>query len=279
MGSYESAERVQDEAGRQYHIGLAPGEVAPWVVLVGDPGRAEAVAAHFDDRRIERRNREYAAITGTCRGREVTVLGTGIGCDNTEIAVVELLACRRDLTLLRVGSCGALQEDIAIGDVVVSTGAVRLESTSLGFVDEGYPAVAHHEVVLAAISGAEAEGIPYHAGLTACASGFYGWQGRRGQIIEPRDPDLPERLGRWRVANFEMETSTLFTLATLAGIRAGAVCAVFANRPANRFIDAGSKSEAEVAAIRCGLAAIDALAYMDAKAGGKPFHIPYASEP
>lgn len=278
MGSYESAERVQDEAGRQYHIGLAPGEVAPWVILVGDPGRVEAVAAHFDERRFEQQNREYTSVTGMCRGREITVLGTGIGCDNTEIAVVELLECRRDLTLLRIGSCGALQPEIAIGDVVISTGAVRLESTSLGFVDEGYPAVAHHEVVLAAISGAEAEGVPYHTGLTACASGFYGWQGRRGQLIEPRDPDLPERLGRWRVANFEMETSTLFTLATLAGIRAGAACAVFANRPANRFIDPDAKAEAEAAAIRCGLAAIDTLAHMDATAAGKPFHIRFDHE-
>jgi len=259
---FESADRVQDEEGRQYHIGLAPGEVAPWVILVGDPARVEVAARELEDPAPRRRNREFVSTTGRYRGVEVTVLGTGIGCDNTEIAVTELLACRRDLTLLRVGSCGALQPDIALGDLVVSTGSVRLESTSLGFVEEGFPAVAHHEAVLALISAAEAAGAPYHVGLTASASGFYGWQGRRGQLLEPRFPDLPERLGRAGVLNFEMEASTLFTLATLASARAGAVCAVYASRPSDRFIAAAAKEEAERRAVRCGLDAVLFLAAM-----------------
>jgi len=271
---FESADRVQDAEGRQYHVGLAPGEVAPWILLVGDPARAARLAEQrMGAVRVERRHREFVTFTGTIGEREVTVMGTGIGCDNTEIAVMELLQCERRPTFLRVGSCGGLQPGMEIGDLVVTTGAMRLESTSLGFVDEAYPAVAHHEVVLALVSSARRQGARCHTGITATASGFYGWQGRRGQIVEPRFPDLPERLGRMGVANFEMEASTLLTLASLAGCRAGAVCTVFANRPENRFIDPERKAEAEDRAVAVGLDAFEVLARMDAKAGGGPFHL------
>lgn len=259
----------QDDDGRQYHIGVAPGEVAPRILLVGDPERADRVAARFDEIRRTVRRREYLTHTGKIGGREVTVMATGIGCDNVEIAVVELLACVSDPVLIRVGSCGALQPDIALGDSVVSTGAVRLESTSLGFVEEGYPACAHHEVILALVSAATELGTPHHVGVTAAAAGFYGLQGRSGNVIEPRFPDIPERLAKQGVLNLEMETSTLFTLATLASVRAGAVCAVFANRPADAFISKDDKVVAEDRAISIGLRALDYLDDMDAK--GRPF--------
>jgi uridine phosphorylase len=241
-------------------------------VLVGDPARAERIAERMDVR-VRRASREFLAFTGALGGRELTVMGTGIGCDNTEIAVTELLACERRPTFLRIGSSGALRPEIALGDLVISTGAVRLESTSLGSVDEGYPAVAHHEVVLALISAAEALGAPYHVGLTATAAGFYGWQGRRGGPLEPRFPDLTERLARMNVLNLEMESSTLFTLSQLAGIRAGTVCAVYANRPQNRFVEGAEKDRAEARAIELGLRAIEVLAQMDERAGGRPYHL------
>lgn len=273
--AFESAEHVRDEDGRQYHIGLAPGEVAQQVMLVGDPDRARRVAGHMDAVRVERVSREYVGFTGTRKGREFTVLGTGIGCDNTEIALLELLECRRGIDVLRVGSCGALRPGVEIGDLVVSTGALRLESTSLAFVEEGYPAVAHHEMVLAVLSACAQLGAPHHAGITACASGFYGWQGRKGLAVEPRFPDLPERLARQGVVNMEMETSTLFTLATAAGIRAGAVCTVFANRPDNLFIDKPGKLAAEERAIAVGLCALDQLHAMDkARGDDRWFRLP-----
>jgi len=259
--------------GRQYHVGVAPGEVAPWVLLVGDPARAERVAERFDSVRVRRGNREFLTLTGAWHGREITVVGTGIGCDNVEIAVVELLECERKPTLVRVGSCGAVRPEIGIGEIVISTGAFRLESTSLGFVEEGFPAIAHHEVVLAMISAAETLAAPYHVGITASASGFYGWQGRSGQAIEPRFPDLPERMARVGIVNFEMESSTLFTLASLAGVRAGTVCAVYANRPRGEFISAERKGAAEARAIEVGLETIDFLARMDRASGGRPFHL------
>lgn len=272
----ESAERVQDEEGRQYHIGLAPGEVAPWILLVGDPDRAARVAERFDSVRVHRKCREYVSFTGQYQGLEVTALGTGIGCDNTEIAVVELLECVSRPTLIRIGSCGTLQPEVALGELCISTGAVRLESTSLAFVEEGYPAVAHYEVVLALVSAAAEQGAPHHVGLTATASGFYGWQGRGGHAVTSRFPDLAERLGQMRVLNMEMEASTLFTLAGLAGLRAGAVCTVFANRPENRFIGAADKTAAESRAIEVGLGALPILARMDRESGAAAYHLPPA---
>jgi uridine phosphorylase len=267
-----SADRPSDASGRQYHIGLAPGEVAPWIVLVGDPARAERVAERMDVR-VRRAHREYLSFTGALGGREVTVMGTGIGCDNVEIAVAELLACERRPTFVRIGSSGGLRAEMELGDLVISTGAVRLENTSLGFVEEGFPAIAHHEVVLAMVSAAEALGARYHVGLTATASGFYGWQGRQGGLFEPRFPDLAERLARQGVLNLEMESSTLFTLAQLAGVRAGTVCAVYANRPKNRFVDGEAKERAEAGAIELGLRTLDFLAQMDERARGKRYHL------
>ncbi|MEW6743356.1 MAG: nucleoside phosphorylase [Planctomycetota bacterium] len=265
-------ESLPHDAKRQYHIGLAPGEVAPWVLLVGDPARAERAGALLDSVRLRRHNREYVTVTGSSGGRGVTVIGTGIGCDNMEIAVLELLECERHPTFIRVGTCGSLQPEIGIGDIVITTGAVRLESTSLAFVEEGYPAFAHHEAILALVSAAEKLAAPYHMGITASAAGFYGWQGRQG-ILESRFPDLPERLRRMRVANFEMESSTLLTLSSLAGLRAGVVCTVFASRTDGSFIASEQKTVAEERALRVGLGAIDFLARMDAVRGTRPFHL------
>lgn len=274
--SYESADKVQDESGRQYHIGLAPGEVAERILLVGDPHRVEKVVAHMDAVRLRRENREYVTATGTRGGRELTVMGTGIGCDNTEIAVMELLQCVQRPTFLRVGSCGSLQPELDIGGLAITTGALRLESTSLAFAEEGYPPLAHHEMVLALVSAARERGVPFRTGITATASGFYGWQGREGGAIAPRFPDLPERLAKQGVLNFEMEASTLLTLASLAGLRAGAVCAVFANRTLNRFIGPDEKDAAEERAVDVALRALDYLDAMDAAAGGEG---PFALEP
>ncbi|MBI4576882.1 MAG: nucleoside phosphorylase [Planctomycetes bacterium] len=263
----ESAEVVRDASGRQYHVGVAPGEVAPNVLLVGDPARARRVAALFQAVELERANREYVTITGTWEGLRVSVVATGIGCDNTEIAVIELCQCVERPTFIRAGSSGSLQPHIGLGELVVSAAAVRLEDTSRHFVPDGYPAVAHHEVVLALLEAAAGLGVRHHLGLTATASGFYGAQGRTVGGFRPRRADLPEELGGLGVANLEMESSTLFTLASLRGVRAGTVCAVYAHRPSNVFIDAASKHRSEGDCIRTALAAFSVLARMDRSRG------------
>ncbi len=263
-GTYESAEVVRDAEGRQYHIGLAPTEVADFCILVGDPARATRVSKLFDSVALERRSREYVAYTGVYKGAPLTVLATGIGCDNTEIAIVEYCQLAGDRsTFIRVGSSGALRPEIGLGDLVVSTAAVRLDNTTAYFVHEGYPAAAHLETTLALFEGCEAVGARWHAGITASAPGFYGAQARKVPGFPVRFPELPAELERMGVSNFEMETSALFVLAALRGVRAGAVCAVYANRHQNVFIEAAAKEAAEARCIAAGLKAVEVLRAMD----------------
>ena len=270
----ESAERVHDADGRQYHIGLAPGEVARHIMLVGDPARATRVAGMFDRIELERRNREYVSYTGEHQGLRMTVMGTGMGGGATEIAVVELCQVVDNPVMIRCGSAGALQSDMALGDLVVTTGALRLENTSQYFVDNGYPAVADPQAVLALAGAAEALGLRYHVGVTATAPGFYGAQGRRVPGFMPRDPEIVARLAAQGVKNLEMETSTLLTLASFRGFSAGAVCAIYATRHDNVFITPEQKDAAELACVRCGLGALHTLTAMAAARGERPIWHP-----
>ncbi|HYM83469.1 MAG TPA: uridine phosphorylase, partial [Candidatus Dormibacteraeota bacterium] len=147
--------RVALPAGeRQYHIGLGPGELAEYLLLPGDPDRTTRIATRLDSVELEHRHREFSTVTGMYRGQRVSIVSTGIGTDNVEIVVAEVLAITERPTFIRVGSCGALQPGIALGDLVVTTGAVRLEATTSFFVHDGYPAVADYEAVLALIEAA-----------------------------------------------------------------------------------------------------------------------------
>lgn len=261
------SEVVADAEQRQYHIALAPGEVASTILLVGDPARAKRVAKLFDTVELERSYREFVTCTGTYKGMRLSVMATGIGPSNVEIAMVELSHVRppdEPFTLIRVGTCGGLQPEVNVGDLVISTGAVRLEDTSLYFVDPNYPSVADYEVVNALIYSASKLDTSYHVGLTGSGSGFYGAQGRQIPNFPVKDPSIPEQLAERGVKNFEMESSTLFTMATLAGFRAGTVCVVYASRPQGTFVTDDMKEKAERQAIECGLGAAVALAQMDA---------------
>jgi uridine phosphorylase len=255
--SGKSSELILDAEGRPYHIGAGPGELSRYILLVGDPDRAGRAADMLSSVRVRRRNREFVTVTGASEEREVTVMSTGIGCDNMEIAVVEICQVVPDPVIIRVGSSGALQKDIDTGTLVISTAAVRLESTSLHFVPEGYPAAADHRVVRALERAAA--GVPHRTGITASGSGFYGAQGRDVPGFPPRRPGLLDDLARLNVLNFEMEASTLFTLASVRGFPAGCVCAVFANRPRGEFIAEGEKPGAEERALTVGLGALHLL--------------------
>lgn len=250
-------------AGRQYHIGVASGEVAPYVLLCGDPARAEKVARRLEKVRGPWRRREFVTYTGRRGGTDITVTGTGIGPDNMEIALIELAQCVAQPTFIRIGTCGGLRTEVRLGDLVVSTGAVRLENTSTYFVPEGYPAVASYDVVVALATACAGLGLRHHVGLTASAPGFYGAQSRHVPGFPPRWKDLPGDLGRLGVLNMEMEISALFTLACVGGLRAGAVCAVYSQRVRDRFIADRDKSRTESNAIDAALAAVDTLRKMD----------------
>ena len=248
---------------RQYHIGLGPGELADFILLPGDQDRVERVASRFDSVERTHRHREFASATGLYRGQRVSCVSTGIGTDNVEIVISEILAIVQRPTFIRIGSCGALQPGMELGDLVISTGAVRLETTTNWFVHEGYPAVAHHEAVVALIEAAEGLGLRYHAGLTATAPGFYGAQGRPIPQLPIRYPDFADEMTRQGILNFEMEASAVLVLAGLGGCRAGAVCAVFANRRTGEFVEGDIKDQAEAAAIDAGLESLRILGELD----------------
>ena len=248
---------------RQYHIGLGPGELAEYILLPGDPDRTARIASRFDSIELEHRHREFASATGRFRGERVSVVSTGIGTDNVEIAVAEILAITERPTFIRVGSCGALQPEMELGDLVITTGAVRLESTTSFFVHDGYPAVADYEAVNALVEASERLGHRYHVGITATAPGFFGAQGRPIPQLPIRYPDLAEEMARQRVMNFEMEASALLVLATLARCRAGVVCAVYANRTTGAFVGDDLKDAAEAACVETGLESLLILAQME----------------
>jgi uridine phosphorylase len=248
---------------RQYHIGLGPGELAEFILLPGDPDRTPRIASRFDSIELERRHREFASATGTYRGQRVSVVSTGIGTDNVEIVVAEVLAITEHPTFIRVGSCGALQPEMGLGDLVISTGAVRLEATTSFFVHDGYPAVADHQAVVALIEAAARLGHRAHVGLTATAPGFFGAQGRPIPQLPIRYPDLAEEMARQRVLNFEMEASALLVLAGLARCRAGVICAVYAQRTTGDFVTGEARDRAEAACVETGLEGLRILAEMD----------------
>ncbi|HEU0236881.1 MAG TPA: nucleoside phosphorylase [Candidatus Limnocylindrales bacterium] len=248
---------------RQYHIGLGPGELAEYILLPGDPDRPARIATRFDSIEREHRHREFASVTGTYRGQQVSIVSTGIGTDNVEIVVAEILAITERPTFIRVGSCGALQPEMELGDLVITTGAVRLEATSSFFVHDGYPAVADYEAVVALLEAAARLGHRSHVGITATASGFFGAQGRPIPQLPIRYPDLAEDMTRQRVLNFEMEASALLVLAGLARCRAGVVCAVYADRNTGDFVVGAQKDAAEAACVETGLESLLILAEMD----------------
>jgi uridine phosphorylase len=257
-------ERVAVPAGeRQYHIGLGPGELADYILLPGDQDRVERVAARFDSVERTHRHREFASATGLYKGQRVSCVSTGIGTDNVEIVISEILALVERPTFIRIGSCGALQPGMELGDLVISTGSVRLETTTNWFVHEGYPAVAHYEAVVALVEAAEGLGLRYHTGITATAPGFYGAQGRPIPQLPIRYPDLADEMARQGILNFEMEASAVLVLAGLGGGRAGVVCAVYANRRTGEFVEGDIKDRAEAAAIDTGLESLRILAEID----------------
>ncbi|WP_297534381.1 uridine phosphorylase [Thermococcus sp.] len=245
---FVSAERPQTEEGMQYHIACRPGDVARYVLLPGDPERVPKISSLWDEAREIAFHREYRTHTGRYKGVPISVTSTGIGGPSTAIAVEELAAIGAD-TFIRVGSTGAIQPGIEIGDLIIAKAAVRFEGTSKQYVRVEYPAVADLEVTLALIEAAETLGVRYHIGITASTDSFYLGQGRPGLngYFPSFARNILDDLRQARVTNFEMEAATLFTLANIYGLRAGCVCAVFANRVTDEFGKAGEKEAAMVA--------------------------------
>ena len=266
MRTIPASELIINDDGSIFHLHLRPEQLADTVILVGDPGRVALVAEHFDNRECEVSNREFRTVTGTYRGRRMTVLSTGIGIGNIDISVTELDALanvdfatrqekaeKRRLTLVRLGTSGAIQPDIRVGEMVFSRTSVGFDGL-LNYY-KGRNEVCDLEIERAFMEHTgwnELLPKPYfidadptlfelfrdctREGITIAAPGFYAPQGRWVRL-EPQDVHLNEKIesfeyeGR-RITNFEMEGSALAGLAALMGHRAATICTIIAQRVA-----------------------------------------------
>lgn len=206
----------------QYHIACKEGDVGRYVFLPGDPGRCEKIAAHFDKAQFVSQNREFVTWTGFLDGEKVSVTSTGIGGPSAAIAVEELVAIGAD-TFLRIGSCGGIDLDVLGGDVVIATGAIRMDGTSREYLPIEFPAVPNFEILRAIVDAAEDLNVRYHTGVVQCKDSFYG------QHSPERMPISFELLNQWEAWKrggalaSEMESSTVFTVASTLKVRAGAL--------------------------------------------------------
>ncbi len=266
MRTIPSSELIINDDGSIFHLHLKPEQLADTVLLVGDPGRVEMVASYFDTQECRVANREFVTITGTYRGKRLSVISTGIGTDNIDVVVTELDALAnidfatrqvkpelKQLTLVRLGTSGAIQPDIKVGTVLFSR-------TSIGFDGllnyyKGRNDVCDLEIEKAFMKHTEWDELlpkPYFIdadkslfelfrdctmeGITISAPGFYAPQGRWVRL-EPADKDLNAkiesfRFGERRITNFEMEGSALAGLSALMGHRAATICTIIAQRVA-----------------------------------------------
>jgi uridine phosphorylase len=203
--------------GKQPHLLVEAGDVADLALVPGDPGRVERIAAHCEDVERVASNREYTVVNASYGGRELTICSTGIGCPSAAIAVEELSRVGVE-TFVRVGTTGALQRGIEIGDMIVATGAAKNEGTSKRYEAVEFPAVPDFSVVRALVDSAESRGEAVHVGPIASDDAYYA--------------ETEEYVREWEAAGIlsvEMEAATVFTLARRKGLRAGAICTVDGN--------------------------------------------------
>ena len=264
MEKIGASELIINSDGSVFHLHLKPEELADTVILVGDPGRVELVSSFFDRVEVRKASREFVSATGTYKGTRMTVLSTGIGCDNLDIVMTELDALvnidfssrqvkknLRSLRILRIGTSGAIQPDIPVGSYVfshISVGADGLMNWYAGRDEVSYKEM--EEAFVAATGWDSHLPAPYFIrasqelidlfadvtvkGVTISAPGFYGPQGRVLRLPLAM-PDMMEkfeqfRFGDYRITNFEMEGSALAGMARKLGHRGGTVCCIIANR-------------------------------------------------
>lgn len=264
-------------SGKQYHIACAPKDVGKYVLMPGDPARVPKIAAFLEDARQVAYHREYCTYTGSLAKTKVSVTSSGLGPSPTSVAIEELARLGVH-TFIRVGTSASLNRDIQIGDLVISSAAVRLEGASKDYVRPEYPASAGYEVILALIEACEKLNVRYHLGVTASTNTFFCGQGRHGfaGYWQSWMGDIISDLRKARVLNFEMEAATLFTLCSLFGLRAGAICGILANRETNEFAEQKQISKIEAKVAKVAVEAMKILIEMDAEKqrAGKKYWYP-----
>ena len=223
MANYSQVE------GMQYHIGVKTGEVGRYVLLPGDPKRCAKIAAHFDNPVLVADNREYVTYTGTLDGVKVSVTSTGIGGPSAAIALEELVKCGAD-TFIRVGTCGGMDINVKGGDVVVATGAIRMEGTSKEYAPIEYPAVADLEVTNALVKACKKLGLDYHAGVVQCKDAFYGQHNTENMPVSYELLNKWEAWLRMGCKASEMESAALFIVGQYLRVRVGSCFLTMANQ-------------------------------------------------
>jgi len=249
---------------KQFHIHASKGDVGRYVLLPGDPGRSEAIAKHFDNPVHIGMNREYNIWTGTLLGEKVSVCSTGIGGPSASIAMEELVNIGAD-TFIRVGTCGGIHLDVKSGDIVVATGAIRYEHTSLEYAPIEYPAVADFDIALQLRNAAEEMGFCTHTGIVQCKDSFYG---QHAPEKSPVYYDLLQKWESWKrlgVKASEMESAALFVVANALGVRCGACFHVVWNQEREKAGLDMRMSEDTSGAIRVGIEAMKRLIAKDKK--------------
>ena len=162
-----------EDISRQYHIQVAKGEVGRYVIMPGDPGRCEKIAEYLENPVLVASNREFTTYTGMLDGEKVSVTSTGIGGPSAAIAMEELVACGAH-TFVRIGTCGGINTKVKSGDMVIATGAIRMEGTSREYAPIEYPAVPDFQVATALVQACKELNEPYHCGVVQCKDSFYG---------------------------------------------------------------------------------------------------------
>ncbi len=265
MKQIPESELIINEDGSIFHLHLHPEQIADTIILVGDPGRVKLVAAFFDSKECEISNREFNTITGSYKGKRISVISTGIGTDNCDIVINELDALAninfetrtvnptlKQLTIVRIGTSGGLQPECKVGSFVVSEKSIGFDGL-INFYADGKKVI---DVDFSAEFIAQTGFSPMHAfpyvvdsdtglvekiaqddmirGVTISANGFYGPQGRelRLKLVDPQLNEKIEsfRYGNYKITNFEMESSAIAGLGKMLGHKAVTVCCIIANR-------------------------------------------------
>ena len=251
---------------KQYHIHCEEGDVGRYVILPGDPGRCEKIAALFDDARFVAQNREYTVYTGTLLGEKVSVCSTGIGGPSASIAMEELAAIGAD-TFIRVGTCGGIAMDVLPGDVVVATGAIRYEHTSLEYAPIEFPAVPDFDVTAALKAASESLGYRTHTGVVQCKDSFYG---QHSPEKSPVYYDLLQKWESWKrlgVKASEMESAALFVVAAALGVRCGSCFHAVWNQEREKAGLAMPMTEDTTGAVKVGIEAMKQIIAADLENG------------
>jgi uridine phosphorylase len=216
-----------------YHIDFDDTHGASYAILPGDPGRVEKIASYLENPRFYHQNREYTTWLGGIAGETVMVMSTGMGGPSTAIAVEELYKTGVK-NFIRIGTCGGMALPVTGGDLVIATGAIRMEGTTREYVPIEFPAVANLDITNALVKAAGKLGAQWHAGIVQCKDSFYG---QHSPDRMPAGYELRDKWEAWKKAGClasEMESSTLYIVSQILGARAGCVLNVIWNQERER---------------------------------------------